>query len=130
MFLLFAIPSGAAEFDEDNVLPEVTSLVFTQNEIAMTVQAPRSWLGHEDKYFVASRNSYNFRQVSKRALSELLRTNFYHRQFDGYAYLNTFETRYQLGQRETLVEKPESKCSPDAPSTRFVVRSLNCNLLY
>lgn len=78
----------------------------------MTLQSP-SWLSHEDKYFVASRNNYNFRQISKRTLSDLLRTNFYHRQFDGHAYLSTFETRYQLGQRETLVEKSESKCSPD-----------------
>ena len=120
LFLLFAIPSGAAEFDEDDVLPGVTSLVFTQKAIAITLQSP-TWLGHEDKYFVADRRNYRFRQVSKQLLLGYLRTNYYHRQFPGYQYLNNVEPRYQLDQRDILIEKSENNCAPDTRVQQHIV---------
>ena len=119
VFLLFAIPSVAAEFDEDNVLPGVTSLVFTQKAIAMTLQSP-TWLGHEDKYFIADRHNYRFRQVSKQLLSGYMRANYYHRQFQGYSYLNNVEPRYQLDQRDILIERTKNKCAPDTRGQQHI----------
>ena len=62
--LLFTAVSGdAAEYSEADDFPAVTSLVFTESHIALTVV--RDTYLNTHSYFLADRESYSFREISE-----------------------------------------------------------------
>ena len=66
--LAFMVQSEAAEFDDSQIIPEVTSFVFTQNSIALTLE-PERVAGPVTDYFIANRVDYEFHQISKQEFS-------------------------------------------------------------
>ena len=57
--VLITSSSSAAEFHEDDILPTVSSLIFTQDTIAMTLESS-TYLGKETIHYAARRNDYEF----------------------------------------------------------------------
>ncbi|MDA0681521.1 MAG: hypothetical protein O3A13_00385 [Proteobacteria bacterium] len=68
-----AISGDAAEYSEADDIPAVTSLVFTEGSIALTVVRDSSgYLGaNRTSYFLADRESYSFQEISEQKFHSL-----------------------------------------------------------
>ncbi len=72
--LLFtAVSVDAAEYSEADDIPAVTSLMFTESSIALTVVRHSSGYRPADRttYFVADRGSYSFQEISEQEFHSL-----------------------------------------------------------
>jgi len=71
--LLTAIRGDAAEYSEDDDIPSVASLVFTESSIALIVVRDSSGYRPADRttYFVADRRSYSFQEISEQKFHSL-----------------------------------------------------------
>lgn len=65
--LVVARSGDAAEYSEADYIPAVTSLVFTESGIALTVVRDT----YRTTYFVADRESYSFQEISELAFHSL-----------------------------------------------------------
>ena len=72
--------ANAAEFNETDVIPAATSLLFTPTVIALTLE-PYATGGSEDTartlYFMADRSDYEFRQVPRDEFAKLTKTDHF-----------------------------------------------------
>ncbi len=80
-YLTCVVQSDAAEFSHADVIPEVTSLVFTKDSVALTLEPYFSGgqIGESarTRYFVADRTDYQFRQIPRKEFAEILNTDHY-----------------------------------------------------
>jgi len=87
-FLSFTVRSDAAEFSYADVIPEVTSLVFTQDSVALTLEPYFSGgqVGESShtRYFIADRTDYEFRQIPRKEFAEILNTDHYQEHMNPY----------------------------------------------
>lgn len=80
--LLFTATGGnAAEYSEADDIPAVTSMVFAENSIALTVARDR----YRTTYFVADREDYFFREISEQDFHAITRDEH----FQSSSYENT-----------------------------------------
>ena len=111
-FLLLLILLGtaavgeAAEFSFNDLIPEVTSIVFTQDAIGLTLEP--DFTGGQvgttanTRYFVAKRMDLNFRQVSSNDLAELLANDHYQN------FMNPFDrSGFKLIATESCRQEPK-----------------------
>lgn len=104
-------PTDAAEFHEDDVRPYISSIVFSQDRIALSFRAS-TYLGRDIIHFAARRDGFEFRALDHESFSEVLNSNHYHRFFDVDARLRDGDGGYELRHRE-LTMKAENRCSTD-----------------
>ena len=86
--LLSALLCTAAEFSYTDIVPEVTSIVFSEDSIALTVEPYFSGgqIGETERtrYFAADRRDFTFQQVSKTEFAAILSTDHFQDHMDPY----------------------------------------------
>ena len=110
--MLNSVSINAAEFHEDDILPIISSLMFTQEAIVMTLETS-TYLGKETMHFAAKRNDYKFRGVTDQEYSGPLAANYYHRKLSGKIRLRERDGQYELDQRD-LSLRTENGCAPES----------------
>lgn len=72
--VLFVSEVQSAEYSDGDIIPEVTSILFTRDSVALTVQLYVYVIGETDliRYFKADRGSLEFRQIDREQFDNLL----------------------------------------------------------
>ncbi len=111
--LSFTVRIDAAEFSYADVVPEVTSLVFTKDSVALTLEPYFSGgqIGESarTRYFVADRTDYQFRQTPRKEFAEILNTNHYQDHMNPYEHgefkVIQSDPCRRLGDQDSIVRK-------------------------
>ena len=122
----------AAEFQNSDVIPEVSSVVFAREFVAITVE-PRGMRDANTDFFLAPRDTNQFLQISADKFSELLGNDHFHRQLGRHHESGVYMGPHnQLARRR--IKATEEECTRGDVAEKFleskqlrVTLKLNCS---